>query len=110
MRETRGSAGSGETGRERTHKCIWDKWDENVRSTRFGHFGRNWNSGPTWTWDIWDKKFRRTRFGQIGRKWESSHFLTLGHLGQKVPTGPRMGQFRGFRPIGEQLALSYLGQ
>ncbi|KAH9319966.1 hypothetical protein KI387_021735, partial [Taxus chinensis] len=34
----------------------------------------------------------------------------LGHMEQKLPTGPKIGQFRGFRPVGEQLALLYLGQ
>ncbi|KAH9289407.1 hypothetical protein KI387_033524, partial [Taxus chinensis] len=45
MRETRGSAGSGETGRRRTN-AFWDIWDENARRTRFGCFGRKWNSLP----------------------------------------------------------------
>ncbi|KAH9331549.1 hypothetical protein KI387_003657, partial [Taxus chinensis] len=37
MRETRGSADSGETGRRRTN-AFWDIWDENARSTRFRMF------------------------------------------------------------------------
>ncbi|KAH9313062.1 hypothetical protein KI387_028097, partial [Taxus chinensis] len=52
---------------------------------------------------------RSTRFGSFGRKGSNLHFLTLGQLGRKLPTGPKMEQLQGFRPIGEQNALRNLG-
>ncbi|KAH9328151.1 hypothetical protein KI387_000259, partial [Taxus chinensis] len=101
MRETRGSADSGETGRECTN-AFWNDWDENAWSTRFGCFGRKWNSGPVWTWDIRDKKFRSTRFGRVRVKLKQLAFFGLGQGALKYAT-------RGFRPKIGKLALFNFG-
>ncbi|KAH9321923.1 hypothetical protein KI387_016562, partial [Taxus chinensis] len=82
MRETHGSADSGEAGKRRTN-AFWDTRDMSARSTRFGWIGRKGYNGSGKVWDIWDENATKYAVRVNRPKMEQLAQFDLGHLGHE---------------------------